>query len=257
MRRSDFDISEPSVEAHLLGRIEFSQCLELQERLVAEASARDDGQIRLLFCEHPQIITIGRGGSPAEIHYESSLIQRKQIEICWIGRGGGCLVHLPGQLAVYPIVPLAWHGLGVGEYLDRLQAGILAAIEELGFTVQTQPSGVDQSPAAVEVKNDNRGSAHGIWGRHGRLVAFGVGVENRTTYHGAFINVCPAMGLFGLIEGGRQSSLMMERRHKADMAALRAALVCRLTEAFGCQRYHVYAGHPLLRGKTVREAVRH
>jgi hypothetical protein len=43
------------------------------------------------------------------------------------------------------------------------------------------------------------------------------------------------------------SSLMSERRGSVRMPAVRAALVRRLADAFGCDRYHLYTGHPLLR----------
>ena len=204
--RFDLEIPAPSVETHLLGWIEHGQCVTLQERLVRRIGLRDDGQICLLFCEHPQIITVGRGGSPADIHYDSKLISHEQIEVRWIKRGGGCLVHLPGQLAVYPIVPLRWHGMSVGRYLDRFQTGILAALDELGFPAQTRPptaqTSADSEAASSEGDLDvgsNLAHAHGIWGRNGRLVSFGIAVRDWVAYHGAFINVCPAMGLFNLI----------------------------------------------------------
>jgi lipoate-protein ligase B len=34
------------------------------------------------------------------------------------------VLHAPGQLAVYPIVPLGLFGWTVGEYLRRLQRGM-------------------------------------------------------------------------------------------------------------------------------------
>ena len=77
-------------------------------------------------------------------------------------------------------------------------------------------------------------------------------VRNWVTCHGAFINVCPPMGLFRLVQPDREKSnriscLMAERRQPSKMTALRAALVRQLTESFGCTRYHLYTGHPLLR----------
>ncbi len=261
--RSEFEIPTPSVENHLLGRIEHGQCVKLQDRLVKQIARRDDGQICLLFCEHPQIITVGRGGSPGDIQYDSKLVRHGQLEVRWVKRGGGCMVHLPGQLAVYPIVPLRWHGMSVGGYLDRLQAGILSALDELGFPAQTRPPVSNDSDSAADVEPGaghprvHQSRAHGIWGRNGRLVSFGIAVRDWVSYHGAFINVCPAMGLFKLIEDERQSSLMVERRHRANMSGVRAALVRHLSESLGCGRYHIYTGHPMLKGKTVLPTSRH
>lgn len=223
-----------TLEAHFLGQIEFGRCLELQQRLVDAAAARANGQIDLLICEHPDIITIGRGGSPADVRLDAKPLRTGQLEVRWVKRGGGCMVHVPGQLAVYPIIDLAWHDFSVGEYLDRFQAGVLEALDELGFSGMTRPP------------------RHGIWGRTGQLVSFGTAVRNSISSHGAYLNVAPAMGLFRLVdtdpeEMTRMSCLMAERRQPVRMTSVRAELVRRLADAFGCDRYHLYTGHPWLR----------
>jgi lipoyl(octanoyl) transferase len=230
----------PAVQAHLLGRIDFGRCLALQQRLVQQAAAGDDGQIRLLLCEHPEIITVGRGGSPAEIQSEAGLVRSGRIDVRWVKRGGGCLVHAPGQLAVYPIVPLRWHGFSVGEYLDRFQAGVLNTLGELG------------------IRGEGRPGRHGVWGRTGQLAAFGIAVRDWVAYHGAFINVSPSMGLFRLVDADphgstRMSCLVAERGQPVRMTSVRAELVRGLSEAFGCDRYHLYTGHPWLRHAPVAQ----
>ena len=232
-KRPDLELRGPALETHLLSRIDFARCLALQQRLVSRIADGVDGQACLLLCEHSPIITVGRGGSPAEVQIDSSLLKSRQLDVRWVKRGGGCLVHAPGQLAVYPIVPLWWHGFSVGEYLDRFQAGVLQTLEQLGIPGKT------------------RAGRHGIWGRTGQLVAFGVAVRHGVTCHGAFINVCPAMGLFRLVETDpqdltRMSSLVAERQRPVKMTTVRAELVPRLSDAFGCDRYHLYTGHPML-----------
>jgi lipoyl(octanoyl) transferase len=235
------DQQSPAVETHLLGQIDYQRCLELQQRLIGQIGGRDDGQIALLLCEHPVVITVGRGGAPEEIATESRLLRSRQIEVRWVNRGGGCLVHCPGQLAVYPLVPLRWHGFSVGEYLERLQAGIVETFDELGIRGRTRPG---------------RG---GVWGRTGQLAAVGVAVRGWVTYHGAFLNVCPAMGLFRLVETDpvdhtRMGSLVAERCGQVRMTTVRATLIRHLVEALGCERYHLYTGHPLLRHDADRRA---
>jgi len=231
----------PAVETFFLGCVGHGRCLELQRRLIGEVGDRDDGQIVLLLCEHPQIITIGRGGSPGDVAGQSRLLRDRRIEVCWVNRGGRCMVHCPGQLAIYPIVPLRWHGFSVGEYLDRLQAGVIETLEDLNIHGMTRPG------------------RPGIWGRTGQLAAVGIAVRNWVTYYGAWLNVSPAMGLFRLVDTdpldhARMSCLLAERRESVRMTSVRAALVGRLAEAFGCDRYHLYTGHPMLRGDLRRRA---
>ncbi len=246
-RPADFDrVADPAVETFLLGQIEFEAALALQQRLVFESGGRADGQIALLLCEHPPLITVGRLGSRAHVRLSPRELISRQLSVRWVNRGGGCLLHAPGQLAVYPIVPLTWHRFTVGQYLARLQSGILATLAELNIAGQTRPG------------------SHGIWGRTGQLVSFGVAVKNWTTYFGAYINVDPAMGNFRAIESDPAghtpaSSLAAERRQPVKMAAVRATMVRHLAEALGCPRYHLYTGHPLAAqlSKTRREAVPH
>jgi lipoyl(octanoyl) transferase len=231
---NNFETVAPALEAFFLNRLPFAQCMELQHRLIAELGSRDDGQIVLLLCEHPNIITIGRGGSTGEVNRESRALKSREIEAIYTNRGGGCLLHCPGQLAIYPLVPLNWHGFTVGEFLERLQVGIVETLDELNIHGQVLPS------------------RHGIWGRTGQLAAIGVAVRNWVTYFGAYLNVDPPLGLFRIVDSDplshtQMSSMVTERRGPVRMTTIRATLVRHLTEVFGCDRYHLYTGHPMLR----------
>lgn len=224
------------MEAYICGRLDFDRWLDLQTFLVRQVADRCDGQICVVLCEHPEIITIGRGGSPGAIQLDSGRVRRGQVPVRWVKRGGPCLVHAPGQLAVYPVVPLEWYGLSVGRYLDLLQTAIRRSLHALDIATEPRPG------------------YHGLWGRTGQLVAFGVAVNNWwVTSHGAFINVNPPMGLFRLIDddpgaGNRISCLVAERRQPVRMPRVRAEVVRHLSEAFGCDRYHLYTGHPMFKG---------
>jgi lipoyl(octanoyl) transferase len=244
-----------------LDRLPFERCQELMRRLVEETQGRDDGQITLLLCEHPNLITIGRGGSPGDVHRESSALKSREIETIYVNRGGGTIFHSPGQLAIYPLVPLAWHGFTVGDFLERFQAAIVESLADVNVPARTMPG------------------VHGIWGRTGPLAAIGVAVRHWVTYFGAYLNVDPPLGLFQLVDtvpqnartspssegkdclqsslskGVRErfmSSLMAERRGSIKITSVRAALVSRLAEAFRCDRYHLFTGHPFLKRGEVR-----
>jgi lipoyl(octanoyl) transferase len=228
------ELQSPAVETFLLGQIPLLRCLELQQRLRQQVALRDDGQIVVLLCEHPEVITIGRNGRPSQVVSENGRVRSGQIETHWTNRGGGCLVHCPGQLAIYPILPLRWHDFSLADYLERFQAALSETVAELGVQVQSQPG------------------RFGVWGRTGQIAAMGVAVRDWVTWQGAFLNVAPSLGLFRLVQSdpqghGPMSSLAAERCGVVRMATVRAILVQRLTEAFGCDRYHLYTGHPWLK----------
>ncbi len=85
----------------------------------------------------------------------------------------------------------------------------------------------------------------------------GIAVRNWITYYGAYLNVDPPMGLFRVVrsdpvEDIHMSSMSAERRGPVRMTTVRATLVKHLTEAFGCDRYHLFTGHPLLRRENIQ-----
>ena len=76
-------------------------------------------------------------------------------------------------------------------------------------------------------------------------------VRGWVAYDGAWLNVGPPMGLFRLVDadpvgGSRMSCLVAERCGSVRMATVRSAMARHLTEKLGCDRYHLYTGHPLL-----------
>ena len=222
------------MEAFFLNRLAFARCLGLQRQLIVDVGNRGDGRITLLLCEHPEIITIGRGGSPGDVSRESRVLKSREIEVVYANRGGGCLLHCPGQLAIYPLAPLAWHGFTVGDFLERLQVGIVETLDDLRIHGQIRPG------------------RHGIWGRTGQLVFVGAAVRNWVTYYGAYLNVDPALGLFRVVESDTvehtgMSSMVAERRGPVRMTTVRATLLKHLGKAFGCDRYHLFTGHPFLK----------
>ena len=139
--------------------------------------------------------------------------------------------HAPGQLAIYPIVPLADQDWSVGDYLRRLQK----ALSDLLVEFNVKPAPVPGSLALA--------------GRSGILAAIGVSVRQQVTMHGAFLNVNPDMRDFGRVEvagGQTMSSLLSHRALPTKMTKVRAALVTHLAEALLLERYHLHTGHPLL-----------
>lgn len=233
--------SEAPVHIHLLGQVDYEDCLSLQRRLAYDALTRADGRIIVLICEHSPLVTIGRGGSRGHVRLTGSELVERQLEVRYVGRGGGAILHAPGQLAIYPIVPLDWQRWTVGEYLRQLQAALGRLLQE--FKIQPQ-----EVPGSFSLA-----------GRNGVLAAVGVSVRQGVTMHGAFLNVNPDLRDFGRVEvapGRTMTSLLSHRALPTKMTKVRAALVTHLADALGLERYHLHTGHPLLAELPAASATR-
>jgi lipoate-protein ligase B len=222
---------EASLEVHLLGLVDFDACLHLQERLAMEIAGRNDGRGGLLVCEHPPLITVGREGSRSHIHCPAEELTARQMEVRWLNRGGGCFVHVPGQLALYPILPLDRRGLSLAGFRERLELAVIDLCAELRVEATRDPT------------------VSGVWTRGGQLAHVGVAVRSWISSQGLFVNVNPRMDALRLIRSGtgRITSLAAERRVPTAMSTVREGMIRRLAARLDYERYHLYTGHPLLR----------
>jgi len=223
--------ADGALEVYLLGLVDFDAALFLQERLMMDVAQRDDGHGMLLICEHPPLITIGRSGSQADIGCEAHELTARQIDVRWLNRGGGALVHVPGQLALYPILPLDRRGLGLAAYRERLEQSAIDTCREMRIRAWRKPAGA------------------GVFCRGGKVANVGVAVRQGVSSHGLFVNVNPWMDAIGLVRSGtgRASSLAAELAVPVSMASVRESLIRRLAARLDYDRYHIYTGHPLLR----------
>lgn len=222
-----------ALDVRLLGTVDFESALFLQERLVYEIGDREDLYGGLLLCEHPPLITVGRSGSRSHIRLEPNDLLARRLGVRWLNRGGGCLVHAPGQLAVYPVVPLDRLGLSPREYRSRLVASVVDVCSELGVP-------------AWPVEN-----TAGVAGRTGQFAFIGAAVKRWVAYQGLYVNVRPALQMQRLVccgqNGLKATSLESLRGRVTSMATVREGLIRHLARRLGYGQYHVFTGHPLLK----------
>lgn len=216
---------------HSLGTTPLADCEALVHRLSYDALSRGDGRIVLLLAEHPPLVTIGRGGLRGDIKLTGPELAARGLAVRYVARGGGAVLHSPGQLAMYPIVPLAWHRWSVGEFLRRLQD----ALRETLVDLQIEPREVP-------------GSLH-LWGEHGPVALLGASVRRGVTGYGAILSIdCDqeANRLVLATDGRSLSSVLSERPGPVRMDRVQSLLVNHLARAFGCEDHSLHSGHPLL-----------
>lgn len=237
-----------ALEVRLLGLVDFDSALELQERLVYELSGRTDPRGVLLLCEHPPLISIGREGSRGQVLLEDRELETCGIPVRWISRSGGAVMHVPGQLAVYPIIPLDRRGLGIREFRTRLETALLNVCHEL------------------RVPAKRLDSAAGLWSRGGQVGHFGATVKSWVSLHGMWLNVCPEESFLRTIRSShpdaeeatesRVTSLQSQLLRRIPMSTAREAVIRHIVAAFEFNSMHLHTGHPQLRRTRQRICTR-
>jgi lipoyl(octanoyl) transferase len=231
----------PSLEAYLLGLVDFADVQKLQRRLVYEQAERAGAA--LLVCEHPPTLSVGRLGSRAHVAGDDDALAAMGIKTFWVNRGGGFVLHLPGQLACYFVMPLGLRGLSPMAHVGGLQDVVLGTLEEF------------------DLRGAVRTAPHGIYLGDARVASIGVAINRGIAYHGFTLNVGPYLDLFDVLSepglsGGplRQTSMEARRQRPTLMSKVREAIVRRTEAVFGLDRSHLYTHHPQLRRKVLSHA---
>jgi lipoyl(octanoyl) transferase len=234
--------SEPlPLQAYLLGVVDFQDVQLLQRKLIYDLGEQNGAS--LVLCEHPPTISVGRSGSRAHIVPGDDVLSALGIRVYWVNRGGGCVLHLPGQLSAYLALPLQIHGLSVGDHLDRLHEVILGILEEFDLSGSLRPR------------------LPGVFLGDARVASVGVAVSRWIAYHGFTLNVGPLLDLFEVLdEPGpglaplRQTSMESRRQRQAPMSRVKESLLRNVERVFGLERHHVFTDHPLIRRKVLSHA---
>ena len=127
----------PPLEVYMLGLVDFSEVQQLQRGSFTNWGNRGGGPDPLRAPAHDQRGTVG---SRAHIEPDDDALEALGIEVHWVNRGGGCVFHLPGQLAAYFAIPLDTFDLSLKSYLDRLHTAILMVLEEFDLTGPFRPA---------------------------------------------------------------------------------------------------------------------
>ncbi|MBI2805042.1 MAG: lipoyl(octanoyl) transferase [Planctomycetes bacterium] len=223
---------ETTLQVYLLGSVEFEAILRLQRRLHFEITG-DRDQAALILCEHPHGFTVGRQGSRSQIRVEQQELRWRGWPIRWVNRGGGCMMHAPGQLALYSVLPLDRLGLGIDAYLACLGETIRDLLAD--FSVAGEPGK----------------QADGIWVGNRMLAGLGVSVRNWVTSFGACVNIDPALDLFRHVDTSPgaalpMTSLVRERGGPVRASLVRERLIEHFRARFGFSRIALFTDHPAL-----------
>lgn len=241
---------ERSLAVWLAGRIGCDAYAALAEQLAGEVAEPGGRPPTLVLYEPGAAITIGRLGSRTDVDLTDDDLQSRQLAIRFVGRGGGAVLHGPGQVGIALFVRLADLGMAacdVGGYIERFEGAIEGAVRAL----------------RCGAARDSRGA--GIFGRTGLLAAVGVAIRRGVAWHGGYLNVQPSslpthrVRSLPVVTGlgmRTMSAVETDVQRKVRLQDARAAIVQHVVDAFGFAEPHIQSGFPLpIRESCSREPV--
>jgi lipoate-protein ligase B len=160
-----------------IGTVPYQVALNHQETL---RRLRADGRIpdAVLLLQHPYVYTTGRFRGEEDI-----IVPPENIPVLRTNRGGSVTYHGPGQLVGYPVLDLRANGLGVREYIWKLEKVIIGLLR--GFGIEAQ-------------RNCHRPG--GVWAGARKICSIGIKVSHCITTHGFALNVNNDLKYFDYIK---------------------------------------------------------
>ena len=141
----------------------------------------------LLFCEHPHVYTIGKSGKESNLLIDENQLKKRGAKVYKTNRGGDITYHGPGQIVGYPILDLEDFGLGIKDYIFKLEQSIIDTLAGYGL------------------KGERLKGATGVWldagikGEERKICAIGVRASRYVTMHGFAFNVNTDLNYFNYI----------------------------------------------------------
>ncbi len=218
-------VSKAVVRVEDWGLAPYGEAWARQKAYVAEAIAHPETwEDRLVFCEHPPVITLGRNAHTENILLPEALLQARGIEVYHVERGGDVTYHGPGQVVGYPILRLERYKCDISWYMRSLEEMIIQAIADWGLS-GTRLSGFT-----------------GVWLLHPprKIAAMGVKLSRWVSMHGFALNVNTDLTAFNLIVpcGIRDkavTSMAQELGHPVPLQTVKNRLAQAFGKVFGCE----------------------
>jgi lipoyl(octanoyl) transferase len=172
------------------GLIPYNEAWKKQESLFSESirlkTEKLPAENYLVFCEHPHVYTLGKSGNEQNMLLNYIQLQAKHAEFVHSNRGGDITYHGPGQLVGYPIFDLENFGIGLKQYIHRVEEAVICTL------------------AAYGIKSGRIDSATGVWLDTGKpncrkICAIGVRSSKYVTMHGFALNVNTQLEYFDCI----------------------------------------------------------
>lgn len=178
----------------------------------------------LLFCEHPNVFTLGKSGSEENLLLNENSLKARNASYYKINRGGDITYHGPGQIVAYPIFDLDHFFTDIHKYLRFLEEAVIQTLKEFN------------------IESGRLDGSTGVWIDVGlptarKICAMGVKCSRWVTMHGIALNVNADLSYFNNIipcgiSDKAVTSMEQELGKVIDMEAVKRTLKLNIAKIF-------------------------
>jgi lipoyl(octanoyl) transferase len=194
------------------------------ERYTEERGEHTGDELWLV--EHDPVFTLGQAGK------QEHVLAPGDIPVVRTNRGGQVTYHGPGQIVAYPLVDLRRIGLGVREFVGRIEQALIDTL------------------AHWEIRAERKDGAPGVYVEGAKVGALGLRVRRGCTFHGLAFNIAMDLEPFARINpcgyAGLQVTSVLKLGGPDTTAAVKPVLIAELSKQLGLRPEVAAALPPLL-----------
>lgn len=173
----------------------------------------EDTPDELWLVEHDPVFTLGQAGRPEHV------LAPGDIPVLKVDRGGQVTYHGPGQLVAYPMLDLRRLGIGVRDYVCRIEQAIIDTLAGWG------------------IEASRRDGAPGVYVGGAKIAALGIRVRRGRGFHGLAFNIAMDLAPFQRINpcgyAGLDVTSVVDCGGPASLEAVQRPLVAALAAQLG------------------------
>ena len=176
--------------------------------------ARDGDTVdELWFVEHDPVFTLGQAGK------DEHVLMPGDIPVIHVDRGGQVTYHGPGQIVLYPLLDLKRLGIGVRDYVCKIEQAIIDTLGEWNIGAERKEG------------------APGVYVNGAKVAALGIRVRRGCTFHGLAFNIDMDLEPFRRINpcgyAGLEVVSMSDLGGPGGMEAVKPVLLAQIAQQFG------------------------
>jgi lipoyl(octanoyl) transferase len=165
--------------------------------------------------EHEPVFTLGQAGKWEHV------LAPGDIPVITVDRGGQVTYHGPGQLVVYPLIDLRRAGIGVRQFVQRIEQAIIDTLAEWNIVAARKEG------------------APGVYVNGAKIAALGLRVRRGCTFHGLAFNIDMDLSPFQRINPcgfqGLEVVQLADLGGPSRLAEVEAVLVAALASQLGLE----------------------